>query len=85
MWKTNSAQARANIRQYIRKNTDFSGCSALEMIDPQEACFSSLAVDILNVFRTEKRYAMNKYNEFQFTVLIQGGKTNDQYHNLSRR
>ena len=65
MWKTNSAQARANIRQYIRDNTDFSDYSALKMIDPQEATFSSLAVEILNVFRTEKRYNMNKYNEFQ--------------------
>ena len=64
MWKTNSAQARANIRQYIRKNTDFSGYCALKMIDPQVASFSSLSVDILNVFRTEKRCVMNKYNEF---------------------
>lgn len=64
MWKTNSAQARANVRQYIRENTDFSDYPALKMIDAKEATFSSLSVDILNVFRTEKLYVMNKHNEF---------------------
>lgn len=65
MLKTNSKQARENVRQYIRDNTDFCGYSALKMISPRLASFPSLAIDIMNVFRTEKRHNMNKHNEFQ--------------------
>ena len=53
MLKTNSKQARENIRAYIVQNVDFDGYGI-----EKPATFAGIAAAVLDVFRSEYRYSI---------------------------
>lgn len=56
MLKTNSKQARENIRNYISENVDFDGYNM-----EKPATFEGIAAAVLDVFRSEYRYSIPRY------------------------
>lgn len=56
MLKTNSKQARENIRAYIVENVDFDGYGI-----EQPATFEGIAAAVLDVFRSEYRYSIPRH------------------------
>lgn len=56
MLKTNSKQARENIRAYIMENVDFD-----EYDIEKPATFEGIAAAVLDVFRSEYRYSIPRH------------------------
>lgn len=51
--RTNSRKARENVRQYIFDHVDFTG---YDINDMTNADFPKIAHNVLDIFRSEKRY-----------------------------